>query len=172
MIVRPRPSALALFILRIIIPRIFSHILVITLLAWSCGCTDHRMFSPAHLSAVPASRCNGEHVVLMSMADYNSMTETLHLLSTEANAKRLWKSIASLRAGKVLDQELIHDESEKAQKHRNKQEARAAVLGWTVEGWEDYLWWQENNPKIVREINKLVQECLGILSRAPASPSR
>lgn len=48
----------------------------------------------------------------------------------------------------------------KAQKHRNKQEARAAVLGWTVEGWEDYLWWQENNPKIVREINKLVQECL------------
>ena len=106
------------------------------------------------------TRVNGEHVVLMSMADYNSMTETLHLLSTEANAKRLWKSIASLRAGKVLDQELIHDESEKAQKHRNKQEARAAVLGWTVEGWEDYLWWQENNPKIVREINKLVQECL------------
>ena len=58
MIVRPRPSALALFfILRgSIIPRIFSRILVITLLAGLVVWMYHdRMFSPAHLSAVPFS---------------------------------------------------------------------------------------------------------------------
>ncbi|WP_333904075.1 type II toxin-antitoxin system prevent-host-death family antitoxin [Achromobacter insolitus] len=58
------------------------------------------------------TRVNGEHVVLMSMADYNSMKETLYLLSTEANANRLRKSIANLRAGKAREQELICNESE------------------------------------------------------------
>ncbi|MGS1104665.1 Txe/YoeB family addiction module toxin [Achromobacter anxifer] len=48
----------------------------------------------------------------------------------------------------------------KKQKHKNKEEAAAHILGWTPEGWEDYLWWQDNNPKIVKEINGLLRECL------------
>lgn len=58
MIVRPRPSALGLFfILRgSIIPRIFSRILVITLLSCVVVWMYHRQwFSPTHLSAVPFS---------------------------------------------------------------------------------------------------------------------
>lgn len=58
MIVRPRPSALALFfVLRgSIIPRIFSRILVITLLSCVVVWMYHRQwFSPTHLSAVPFS---------------------------------------------------------------------------------------------------------------------
>lgn len=58
MIVRPRPSALALFfVLRgSIVPRIFSRILVITLLSCLVVWMYHqRWFSPAHLSAVPFS---------------------------------------------------------------------------------------------------------------------
>ncbi|PNM93111.1 bestrophin family protein [Achromobacter xylosoxidans] len=58
MIVRSRPSALGLFfILRgSIIPRIFSRILVITLLSCVVVWMYHRQwFSPTHLSAVPFS---------------------------------------------------------------------------------------------------------------------
>ena len=58
MIVRPRPSALGLFfVLRgSIIPRIFSRILVITLLSCVVVWMYHRQwFSPTHLSAVPFS---------------------------------------------------------------------------------------------------------------------
>lgn len=58
MIVRPRPSALALFyVMRgSIIPRIFSRILVITLLSCLVVWMFHQQwFSPAHLSAVPFS---------------------------------------------------------------------------------------------------------------------
>ena len=58
MIVRPRPSALGLFfVLRgSIIPRIFSLILVITLLSCVVVWMYHRQwFSPTHLSAVPFS---------------------------------------------------------------------------------------------------------------------
>ncbi|AVJ25682.1 bestrophin family protein [Achromobacter spanius] len=58
MIVRPRPSALALFfVLRgSIIPRILSRIIVITVLSCVVVWMYHRQFfSPAHLTAVPFS---------------------------------------------------------------------------------------------------------------------
>lgn len=42
----------------------------------------------------------GEHVVLISLDDYNSMQETLHLLGFEKNARRLRESIAEFRVGK------------------------------------------------------------------------
>jgi toxin YoeB len=31
-------------------------------------------------------------------------------------------------------------------------------LLWTKIGWEDYLYWQENNKKIVKKINNLISE--------------
>ena len=58
MIVRPRPSALALFfVLRgSIIPRILARLIVITLLSCVVVWMYHRqLFSPAHLTAVPFS---------------------------------------------------------------------------------------------------------------------
>ncbi len=58
------------------------------------------------------TRVGGEHVVMLSLADFNSMQETLYLLGSEANAKRLMESIAQLRAGKAKVRELIRNESE------------------------------------------------------------
>ncbi len=39
-------------------------------------------------------------VVMMSLEDFNSMNETMYLLSSPANAERLHKSIADLEEGK------------------------------------------------------------------------
>jgi len=59
------------------------------------------------------SRVSGEHIVMLSLDDYNSMTETLYLLSSPANASRLMESIAQLKAGKSEPRELIRNEEAK-----------------------------------------------------------
>lgn len=59
------------------------------------------------------TRVNGEHIVMLSLADYNGMEETMHLLSSAKNANRLMESIAQLRAGKSRPQKLIRSEEPK-----------------------------------------------------------
>jgi antitoxin YefM len=46
-------------------------------------------------------RREGGNVVLLSAQTYNSMQETLYLLSTPANARILMRSINQLKAGKA-----------------------------------------------------------------------
>lgn len=55
------------------------------------------------------TRQRGEHVVMISLDDYNSMQETLHLLGTPTNADRLRQSIAEFKAGKTLIRDLPKD---------------------------------------------------------------
>ena len=45
------------------------------------------------------------------------------------------------------------------QKVGNKKEAKGFTLAWTDIAWEDYLYWQKEDPKILEEINNLLQEC-------------
>ena len=45
---------------------------------------------------------NGKTVVMISLADYNSLDETAYLLSTPANRKSLQKRIAELKAGNTI----------------------------------------------------------------------
>ncbi|QJP06721.1 type II toxin-antitoxin system Phd/YefM family antitoxin [Pseudomonas multiresinivorans] len=61
-------------------------------------CRDHE---PAVIT-----RQRGEPVVMISLEDYNGMQETLYLLSSTANAKRLRESIDEVRAGKAQVKEL------------------------------------------------------------------
>ncbi|OXJ22517.1 prevent-host-death protein [Burkholderia sp. HI2714] len=58
------------------------------------------------------TRQRGEHVVMISLDDYNSMQETLHLLGTPANADRLRQSIAQFKAGKTVVKELLNHDAE------------------------------------------------------------
>jgi len=48
---------------------------------------------------VIVTRKRGEAVVMVSLADWNAMEETLHLVSSPANAKRLAAAIDQLDAG-------------------------------------------------------------------------
>ena len=56
---------------------------------------------------VIVSRTKGKNVVVMDLDEYNSIQETLHLTSTEANRKRLDESIAEMKKGKFLRKKLI-----------------------------------------------------------------
>ncbi|KVZ65814.1 type II toxin-antitoxin system Phd/YefM family antitoxin [Burkholderia ubonensis] len=63
------------------------------------------------------TRQRGEHVVMISLEDYCSMQETLHLLGTPANADRLRQSIAQFKSGKTVVKELLNrDAKEEGEK--------------------------------------------------------
>jgi antitoxin YefM len=56
---------------------------------------------------VVITRQKAEAVVMVSLADWNAMEETLHLLSGPANAQRLRAAIETLDAGAGLERQLI-----------------------------------------------------------------
>lgn len=49
----------------------------------------------------------GKGTVVISLDEYNSIMETVHLLSSKANADRLYESIQQMKEGKGIEQELI-----------------------------------------------------------------
>jgi antitoxin YefM len=51
----------------------------------------------------------GHGAVLISLDEFNSILETVHLLSSKANADRLYESIHQMRTGKKVQKELIQD---------------------------------------------------------------
>lgn len=51
-------------------------------------------------------RRHGEPVVMLSLAEYESLEETLHLLRDPANAQRLLHSIDESEAGKLAEHDL------------------------------------------------------------------
>ena len=56
---------------------------------------------------VVVTRKRGEAVVMVSLADWNAMEETLHLMSSPNNARRLAEAIEQLDAGHGVERELI-----------------------------------------------------------------
>lgn len=58
---------------------------------------------------VIVSRSKGKNVVVMGLDEYNSIMETLHLMSTAANRKRLENSIKEMNEGKFVRHDLIED---------------------------------------------------------------
>ena len=52
------------------------------------------------------TRSNGESVALISEAELSSLLETLYLLRSPANAKRLLSAVERAKAGTVLPQSL------------------------------------------------------------------
>jgi antitoxin YefM len=61
----------------------------------------------ADKAPIAITRQKGEGVVMISQSEWDSIEETLYLLASPANAKRLIESIAELDAGKGEEHELI-----------------------------------------------------------------
>ena len=61
----------------------------------------------ADMTQVVVTRQKADPVVMVSLAEWNSITETLHLLSSPANAERLLSAIRQLDAGKGTQRELV-----------------------------------------------------------------
>ena len=55
---------------------------------------------------VVITRQKAEAVVMVSLADWTAMEETLHLLSSPRNAERLREAVAQLDAGDGAEREL------------------------------------------------------------------
>jgi len=53
------------------------------------------------------TRRDSEDAVVMSMDQYNGLMETLHLLSSPANAAHLLKSIEQFKTGNVVEHPLL-----------------------------------------------------------------
>lgn len=64
-------------------------------------CQDHEPYI--------INRADNNHVVLLSLEDFNAWQETAYLLSNPANAQHLMRSIASAREGRLSQRELIQE---------------------------------------------------------------
>ncbi|MDE1918744.1 MAG: type II toxin-antitoxin system prevent-host-death family antitoxin [Sphingomonadales bacterium] len=58
-------------------------------------------------SPVVISRQRAESVVMVSLSDWSAMEETMHLLSSGANANRLRSAIGQLDAGQGTPRDLV-----------------------------------------------------------------
>jgi len=76
--------------------------------------TDLRANMARHFDRVEADRTelvvtrqNHEPLVVMALSELEGLRETLHLLSTPANADRLLRSIEELNVGRGVERSLI-----------------------------------------------------------------
>ncbi|HEY4967667.1 MAG TPA: type II toxin-antitoxin system prevent-host-death family antitoxin [Puia sp.] len=56
---------------------------------------------------VVVSRTKGKNVVVMDLEEYNSIQETMHLTSTQANRARLRAALEEMESGKHSKHKLI-----------------------------------------------------------------
>lgn len=78
------------------------------------GFTELRRSLATHFDRVEADRTelvvtrhNHEDLVILPLAEFESLRETLHLLGTPANARRLAESVAQLDAGRGTERDLL-----------------------------------------------------------------
>jgi antitoxin YefM len=55
------------------------------------------------------SRSKDKNIVLIALSEYNSMIETIHLMQSENNRKRIDEALQEMAVGKFLTNALIED---------------------------------------------------------------
>ena len=56
---------------------------------------------------VTVTRADGKDVVIVPLADFDSWKETLHLLRSRKNAKRLRDSLRQIGRGEVVERDIV-----------------------------------------------------------------
>lgn len=69
-----------------------------------------------HHDPTVITRQRGDHVVMMSLEDYNSMEETMYLLGNPVNAERLMRGVEQVKAGRTKTRELANHGKPESQK--------------------------------------------------------
>lgn len=54
-------------------------------------------------------RGSGKGTVMISLDEYNSIMETVHLLSSKINTDRLYESIRQMKEGNIITENLIEE---------------------------------------------------------------
>jgi len=54
-------------------------------------------------------RGTGKGAVMISLEEYNSIMETMHLLSSKSNADKLYESIKQMHEGNIVNENLIEE---------------------------------------------------------------
>ena len=62
-----------------------------------------------HNETLIIKRKTGKGAVVLSLDEYNSIMETLHLLSSRSNADRLYESMKQMKEGKASERDLIEE---------------------------------------------------------------
>ncbi len=55
-------------------------------------------------------RGKGNGTVMIALDEYNSLMETVHLLSSKANADRLYESLKQIKDGNIVTNNLIENQ--------------------------------------------------------------
>jgi len=56
------------------------------------------------------TRKNNENVVVISLEDYNALTETNYLLASGSNKRHLFASLENVERGELLDRDIYEEE--------------------------------------------------------------
>lgn len=79
-----------------------------------CAYSDFRTHLKERLDQVHETRApllvtrqNGSNAVVLDEEEYEGLVETLHLLRSPKNAKRLYRAIAQLDTGRGVERDLV-----------------------------------------------------------------
>ena len=93
--------------------------------------------------------------VLMSADDYDSWQETVYLLRSPENARRLMEAVARDKASRTARAE-VHQVSRRAPGDGRWRGLRS--INFDPDAWEDFLFWLASDRKTARRIVRLIGE--------------